>query len=377
MDPNAPHPPAIKQLITGSNDLAFKLLSELVKKDSASNVLISSLSISFVLCMLYNGAGGATRRALENVLQLHGFSAAQINQACLELRSLLADARNEDLIRLANAIWTHSSERLDRDFTHTVKHFYAADVRSLDFNDPATLATINEWAKEQTDGKIYSLLSGDDISAATECIVAAAVYFKGAWATPFSPDATSAGTFYLADGQTRDVRLMQRTGLYQFHQTSHFQAIGLPYRGGRLSMYVFLPSENSSPAELLRRMNARAWEDCLTNMIARQVSLFLPRFKVKYEIELNNSLSVLGLGEIFGAGADFSPMGLGSHGVEKFKHKTMVEVNEEGAEAAAVSTAMLGRSLALTLLVNRPFFWAIRDNLSRTLIFTSLVLEPH
>ena len=170
---------------------------------------------------------------------------------------------------------------------------------------------------------------------------------------------------------------MRQMGRYQFSQRPEFQVVGLPYGEGRLSMYVVLPSENSTPAELLQGIESQAWEEWLASMKDKQLMLFLPRFKVEYEAELKNPLAKMGLSNIFSGDADFSAMGFRNQRVEKFKHKTMVEVNEEGSEAAAVSAVMLGRSLLTNVQINRPFFWAIRDNRSRALVFAGLMLDPN
>jgi serine protease inhibitor len=378
VDASAHDSEAFRRIVTSSNDVGFRVLSELVKEEGERNLLISPLSVCFALCMLYNGAGGATKLALRESLAAHGFTDEAINDACLALRSNLLDADSHLLLRLANALWAHESLSFDEGFVRTVRRFYAADVRSLDFGEPSTVAVINEWAREQTDGKICPLLTSDDISAATECVLCAAVYFKGAWAQPFARDATRAEPFHLAGGLTRDVSMMSQEGLFLYQRAPDFEAVVLPYGDGRLSMYVLLPAENCSPAELVRRMDERGWEESLTSMKEKRLTLFLPRFKLAYEVELNEPLAKMGLGGMFASGADFGPMGLANHEVEKFKHKTMIEVNEEGAEAAAVSAVLMGRSLApsKTLRIDRPFFWAIRDNRSHALVFTGLVHEP-
>lgn len=378
MDPNTQSSPASEQLVAAFNDIGFKLLSAIAEKGGERNILISPLSLSFALCMLYNGAGGETRRSVQDVLAARDFALEEINDACRALRSLLLSADDRVLLKCANALWAHEGLRFDEVFVRTVKQSYAAEARSLDFNDPSSLAVINEWASEQTEGKINPLLNSDDISAATECVISSAVYFKGAWAAPFSRDSTREEPFYLQSGQTRDVPMMQRAGRYQFHQSLEFQAVSLPYGGGRLSMYIFLPAEGSSPSELSKRMDNQAWQACLARLEEKHLLLYLPRFRLTYEADLSDPLASLGLSIMFASGADFSLMGLGGHYVEKFKHKTMAEVSEEGTEAAAVSAVMMGRSLppSRTLKINRPFFWAIRDNLSGALIFTSVVVEP-
>jgi len=366
--------PVFDRIVTASNNIGFKVLSELETARAEQNVLISPVSIAFALCMLQNGAGGATREALQDALETRDVSIDEVNRACLKLRSSLVSSNSEHLIKLANGLWAQQRLRFSDDFVRAVTRFYEAEISSVDFHDPSSLAIINKWARNQTGGKIYPLLNSDDIEPTTECVMSTAVYFKGAWASPFAPEDTREAPFHLPDGRTRNVWMMQQTGRYPFFKSPEFRVVGLLYGAGRLSMYVVLPSDNFTPADFLR--DTQSSEDWVTKMQEREITLSLPRFKVEYEEELKAPLSKLGLSNIFSSEADFAPMGLGNQRVEKFKHKTTVEVNEEGAEAAAVSAMMLGRSLPVNMQVNRPFFWMIRDNRTRAVIFAGLFQQP-
>ena len=378
MESNAQSSSAVVRLTAASNDLGFKLLPELIEREVNSNILISPSGLAFALFMLYNGAGGNTRQALCEVFAMHGLTDEEINDACLVLRTSLLSQTDDTVIKIANALWVNAGLRFNDFFVQTIKQFHAAEARALNFNDPTAVTAINEWVQEQTGGKIQVLLERDDVSSSTDCILSSAVYFKGLWATPFPKESTREEPFHVLSGQPRNVPMMQRSGRYQYYRSDEFQVIRLPYDGDRLSMYILLPAEHSSPTELSSRMNSQRWEEWLARMKEESLVLSLPRFELTYEAEMSGPLTALGLGILFGTEADFSPMGLGGHYVEKLKHKSRTEVNEEGTEAAAVSAILMGRSLRRPrkVAVNRPFFWAIRDDVSRTLIFVGLVIEP-
>jgi serpin B len=198
------------------------------------------------------------------------------------------------------------------------------------------------------------------------------------WATPFEKKATRKGPFYLSERKQKSVPFMSQTLETAYLQGEGFQSTGLSYGDGKVSMYIFLPSEDSSLKEFLGNLNADNWDRWMSEFRKTQVELMLPRFKAAYDCSLRGPLGNLSGKIIFTSGADFSPMGLGNHFVSRFKHRALVEVNEEGTEAAATTAVLVGRSLfgPPRFIVNRPFFLAIRDNKSQTILFTGIIVDP-
>lgn len=209
-----------------------------------------------------------------------------------------------------------------------------------------------------------------------------AVYFKGKWTTQFDKKQTAEYPFYLAAGREKKHPMMSQSGKYRYYETKQFQAVSLPYgKDERLSLYIFLPSQNSNLSAFNKNLNAENWEKWMSQFRSQKGFIRLPRFKMNYDIKLNDTLKILGLGVAFGNRANFS--GIGDNlSISEVKHKTFVEVNEEGTEAAAVTsvgvapTAAIPQEQPFQMIVNRPFFCAIRDNQTSTVLFMGSIVEP-
>ena len=169
--------------------------------------------------------------------------------------------------------------------------------------------------------------------------------------------------------------MMRREGESPYFRGENFEATSLPYGDGRVSMYIFLPNRDSNLNKFLRNLNAENWEDWIAQFQNRRHEIMLPRFKLEYEVRLNDTLEALGMGIAFGGGADFSGMGP-SLFISEVRHKTFVEVNEEGTEAAAVTAVVGVKSLPPSFRVDRPFFFAIYDAETETILFMGTVTEP-
>lgn len=363
--------------MSACNDLGFGLLRELLKTEGDQNLIVSPFGLSLTLAVLCNGAGGNTKQILGNVLGARDRDDVEFNDGYLSVRRFLKDPPPGFFLNVTSALWVQQGLSCNASFVNTVRQYYEAQVASLDFKSPTAVAPINAWAQQQSADKINSIVDDDDLSSATDLIVATIAYFKGAWANPFDRALTREAAFYLENGKSKRVPMMQREGSFKFYETPLFQAVRLPYGDERLSMYLFLPTQSSSPAELLQQANHEVFNNWIGSMKEKRLILKLPRFELGFEAEIKRYLTALGLGVLFGVQADFTPMGLGNQFVEKFKLKAMLEVNEEGTEAAAASTAIVGRSFApsLSVVFDRPFFWSIRDDASQIQIFAGQVMN--
>ena len=176
---------------------------------------------------------------------------------------------------------------------------------------------------------------------------------------------------------------MWQHGHFNYQQGDGFQAVRLPYAGGRLQMYLFLPDTNSSPAKLLADLNADAWRDkILPKYQDTEGMLALPRFKLNYDVILNDPLQALGMCQAFAVDADFSAMADEPLFVSEVKQKSFIEVNEEGTEAAAVTTVVM-HSLAIRepmkpfeMIVDRPFLFVIGDDQTKSILFMGVICDP-
>ena len=365
--------PDVSSVASANTRLGIKLLQDLRERDPGGNIFISPLSISIALTMTYNGAVGDTERAMAEVLEIDGLDLSTINNSNRALRTSLENPDPKVEISIANSIWSRQGVDFNPDFLERNRVFFGAEIASLDFSSPQATATINEWVDRNTNGKIEKIV--DRIDPQTLLFLINAIYFKGNWQDEFDTARTGPGVFHLANGSEKQVQMMSRVGEYPYFRGENFEATSLPYGDGRVSMYVFLPNRDSNLKEFLEDLDEEHWEGWIAQFQKRRHEIMLPRFKLEYEVKLNDTLEALGMGIAFGGGADFSGMGTNLF-ISEVRHKTFVEVNEEGTEAAAVTAVVGVKSLPPAFRVDRPFFFAIYDADTETILFMGTITEP-
>lgn len=367
---------AVNEIVTANTRFGFKLFSELLRQDSSSNVFISPTSIAIALAMLYNGASGETQQAIANTLELQGISLQEINDGNAALLAALTNPDANVQTAIANSLWARQEYPFRKDFLQN-QSFYKAQVTNLDFSSADATNTINAWVNQNTNGRIEQIV--DKINPQDVLFLINAIYFKGRWTDEFDPNQTTNEPFFTS-GAPKQHPMMAQTGRYRYYENEQFQAVSLPYGKGRLSLYIFLPSQNSNLTSFYQQLNSTNWEKWLPQFRQREGSIRLPRFQMEYDLTLNDTLKALGMEVAFGDSANFSAMG-DDLVLNEVKHKTFVEVNEEGTEAAAVTS---GRVMAVSapiegpfeMIVNRPFFCAIRDNQTGTVLFMGSIVKP-
>ena len=375
--------PVVNPKVTAANTrFSFKLFSEILKQNNSQNsqnIFISPTSVAIALAMTYNGAKGETQQAMAKTLELQGISLQEINSANAALIAAVQNADDKVQLNIANSLWAKQDINFNPDFLQTNQDFYNATVTNLDFSDSGAVNAINDWVKQSTNGKIDRIVQ--QINSDDMMFLINAIYFKGKWTKEFDPEQTTIGPFYLAAGEEKQHPLMSQSGKYSYYENKKFQAVSLPYgNDGRLSLYVFLPSDNSSLTAFYQDLNADNWEKWIAQFRNRQGSIRLPRFKINYDLTLNDALKALGMGAAFEPKADFS--GIGDNlALSEVKHKTFVEVNEEGTEAAAATSVGITLTSApseqpFQMNVDRPFFCAIRDNQTGTVLFMGSIVNP-
>ena len=373
-------------VVTANTKFGFNLFNEIRKTEQNKNIFISPFSISIALAMTLNGAAGETEQAMTNTLQLQGLSSDSTNAGYADLHQRLLTSDPKVTLTIANSLWARQGILFKSDFMQRNTQFFGAEISTLDFDNPDASKTINQWVDTNTNGKIQRII--DSIDPSMVLFLINAIYFKGTWQEEFDPSWTRDETFYLTNGGEKQVQMMVKTDIYPYYENGEedFQAISLPYGDGRVSMYIFLPGRESDLNVLLRNLNAESWENWLSQFEEQEVLLKLPKFKMEYEKVLNDTLRTLGMGIAFDTRrADFSRMASletldGNLYIGDVVHKAFVEVNEEGTEAAAVtSVGVEVTSVPLPppqFIVDRPFFFAIRDNETKTLLFMGIVTEP-
>lgn len=369
--------------ISGYNQFGTKLLKHVLAEDQGKNVFISPTSVALALTMTYNGAAGATQEAMARVLGVEDLSVEELNRVNKALLQTLKYTDSSIQLNIANSLWARKGLSFKPEFIQANESYYEAEVRVLDFASREASGMINGWVSQKTQEKIKKIV--DTISPSTILFLINAIYFKGEWTDAFNEGLTVEKPFTLVSGKQKPHLMMSRFGRYAYQEGDAFQAVVLPYGNKSVSMYVFLPDDESSLEEFLDNLSFEDWENWMSRFEDAMGLIMLPRFKLEYGKTLNKVLESLGMEVAFDIEkANFGRMCPVPPNVciGEVKHKTFVEVNEEGTEAAAVtSVTMVATSMAppekeFRMIVDRPFFFAIRDNRTGLILFMGVVLEP-
>jgi serpin B len=370
------------RLAAADNEFGFNLFSQIQTKDKDKNIFISPLSVAFALAMTYNGAAGETQPAMARALKLERMSLAEINQASAALTKTLISSDPKVEMVIANSLWARQGVTFKPDFLARNRQFFGAEITSLNFGSPQAKNTINNWVSRKTRGKIPAII--DQIDAQKVLFLINAIYFKGQWQKRFDKTLTNNEPFHLLSGAQKQVPMMSQSGSYRYFRGDKFQAISLPYGNGGTSLYLFLPDQDSSLKSVLNSLNYQTWEQWMGRFRDTPGDVKIPRFKLDYEINLNEPLKALGMEVAFIAGkADFSGMRAQRDlFISEVKHKAIVELNEEGTTAAAATSVGIGVTSVrpepqrFTFIADRPFLMAIRNQQNGAILFIGAVVEP-
>lgn len=377
-----------EQLIAGANNFGFDLFSMvLAGHDDAENVFISPLSVHLALSMTWNGTNDATRDQIMEVLNYPEYDDQTINESIKKLIEDLLSVDKRVETGIANSIWYRDTWSIKQDFLDLNTEYFNAQVRPLDFNNPGSRDIINAWVAEKTKNRIEEIV--DQIDPDHLMFLINAIYFKGIWTTEFDPGNTRERPFNLVSGGEKDVLTMETEGDFGYAQRDGYRVAELPYGQGNFSMLLFLPDPGVSVGEMAGKLDGEEWSILPELLDSRQtLNVRLPKFTFEYETDLDDALKGLGMTDAFdGFLADLSgiadtPGGVNLY-VSRVRHKTFVEVNEEGTEAAAVTSVEIrftsydpDAPQVTFFHVDRPFIFAIKEKYTNSLIFIGRVTEP-
>ena len=372
-----------RQLIGSGNQMGFELLKKIHEsQESPQNTMISPVSVALALAMTYNGAEGETKRAMEEALQLTGLSRQEINASYQALMEALLTVDPKVTMEIANSIWYRQEFSVEQDFLDVNQEYYDAEVSALDFNSSEAPSVINNWVSDKTHGKITKII--EQIDPLTMMYLINAIYFNGKWRYQFEADKTSDEPFYLADSSEIQVPTMQTEADLGYFSHDLFRAVELPYGRGNYSMVCMLPREEYQVDDVIGAMNENNWEDWMNGMQEYAVQVHLPKFKFEYKKSLKEILIQMGMGVAFDPyESDFSGINPDRDDlhISEVKHKTFIEVDEKGTEAAAVTSVTMSTTSAdpggpVVVKFDKPFVFAIREVTNGTIVFVGKVVEP-
>lgn len=366
-----------KTLIQNNNDFSFNLFRtvEQLAEKKQSNAL-SPISVTYVMGMLNDGAGGKTAQEITSVLGFGNSDATTINELCKNMIEGIPLVDPTVSLTMANYIAARQDVVLEEQFRKDMDAYYHAETASLDFSLPEAKQTINDWCSKQTDGKITEMIK--ELDNSTILILLNAVNFKATWTENFDPLDTKEEYFIKDDQTTCELPLMHRKAQVLYQTNGTYTSVYLPYGGreAKWGMTVLLPNKGKTVEDIINSLTATGWKESKNQMRPAIVDIKMPRFKTASTNYLEGAVAKLGAASVFDPWtADFSKISKNHKNlfVSKMLQKAAIEVNEKGTELVAV-TATLMDSMNLPqgpydFHANRPFVYVIQEASSGAIFF--------
>ena len=355
------------------NSFAFDFIDRINTAEDGG-FIISPLSMQFLLGMILEAAQNGTADEICKVLGYGAGEVNAVNEYCLSMLEQLPSLDKKTKLSIANAIFVNKWYGLKDSYKSTVGRYYQAEVANLDFSDGAgSLKTINGWCSKQTNGMIPKVL--DKVSADMLAYLFNAMYFKSQWKEKFPKGNTSNETFTAEDGVIKKVPMMKNREDFLYQDNDDFRVVRLPYGNGAFNMLVILPQTGKTLSDVTLALKTTDWNEFLQMMVTCDVDLWLPKFETNYSKKLNDILSDMGMPSAFSAiNADFKAMSDAALCLSYVKQDAVIKVDEEGTEAAVVSSAgMMATSAGpgehIIFHADHPFLYLITESSTGAILF--------
>jgi serpin B len=363
-------------VVAAEQRLSLALLQQV---GHGSNVTVSPASLDLALGMLQNGARGQTAAEIAKALQASGISTDDQNAGLAALTSELDAAAAKDGIEFdsANSLWQQQGFEVKKQFLGALAAYYKSGVWQVDYAQHMddALAALNAWTSEHTHGKITKLF--DRLDPMTVLVLANAIYFHAKWQTPFDKAETQPGAFTTADGSQVPVKYMSGGAGLLAAIRGDYQAVALPYAGGRFSALAVMPTHGSL-GDFVAGMTPESI-NAIADGLTTGVSVSMPRFTTTSTLDLKPVLQALGMQQAFTDSADFAGLSEQSTAVDQVIQRDYLQVGEYGTTAAAVTgigmvatSAQAGPEVHL----DHPFLFLVRDTQTGAILFASEITDP-
>ena len=357
-------------------------------RDEGGNMVISPASVAIALAMARAGARGATASEMDAVL--HGLAAdgraawvASLDNALNDRSGSFDDQSGKPqtvTLRVTNGSFVQQGLTLQPSYLDALAAQFGTGVELVDFKQAAEAARslVNGWVSDQTEQRIKELLGQGTVDAMTRLILVNAIYLKAPWLTPFEVEATQPGPFLTSAGTSVTVPFMHSYGSLEYASGAGWQAVQLPYVGRQLAMLVIVPD---SLASFERQFDAAGLDAITGGLASREVDLSLPRFGTQTSASLGDLLAQLGMPSALDAStADFSGITTAERlFISAVVHQANIDVDEAGTEAAAATAVVMAGAAApsetVTLKVDRPFVFAVRDLETGAVLFLGRIVD--
>lgn len=367
-------------VVAGNTEFATEFYKKISETRPNENAFFSPYSLSTALAMTYAGARENTAKQMADTLRFR-LSQAELHPGFAELDAAMKSNGKGYRLEIANALWGQQGFQFQQDFVALVKTNYGGGFTPVDFSGQTenSRQIINNWVEKKTAGKIKELLAQGVLTSLTRLVLTNAIYFKGDWASKFKPEMTRQAPFYTKSGETINVPTMYQNGQFKFAETDDVKLLEMPYVGDELSMVVLLPKKPID--EFDKMMDLSRIDEWLSKAGKKEVDVYLPKFKFETAYGLNDVLANMGMKDAFSPNfANFAGMtGKPDLYITSVIHKAVIDVNEEGSEAAAATAVVMGLKSVMykpEFKADRPFVFMIRHNATGSILFLGRVVKP-
>ena len=377
---------AVHAVVKGNTEFALELHQQL--RQRPGNICYSPWSISTVLAMTSAGAQGRTLEQLNKTLHLPPAQLTHTGVAAL-LRQM--KVQNGYELNAANAMFVGKDIPWRKEFLELTRTHYGSSIFTTNFQQQPDTArrSINGWVEGQTRQRIRNLIPAGAVNAETKIVLVNAIYFKGQWAKPFSKVSTVPTPFFRTPIDSVQTPMMSQSDSFLYGENAAVQVLGMPYKGGDLMMIFILPRQRNGLAALEKDLVGGHFQAWLARLeFHPTVDVFLPRFRMTYEFDLERTLAAMGMSELFTSQSNLGGMAANYPlKVDAVIHKAFLELQEEGTEAAAATAviAMPGAAPGARFTpppprpvfrADHPFLFSIVDRRSGSLLFVGRVSDP-
>lgn len=367
-----------------NNEFMMKMYKELTSDKKNNNIFFSPFSISSALAMTFAGSDGNTEVQMANALEF-----SSNTDIFHEDFSIVTNRINEIgkkgkvKLSIANSLWMQKGYTFLDEFTKIGKEYYNAEIENLNFAESEKSRNIiNQWVEDKTNEKIKNLIPKGILDALTRLVLTNAVYFKGEWKEQFKKKSTKEKLFHTFKGEDVSVKMMYHKARYGYYENEKFQFLEMPYKGDDVSMFVLLPKDKKGLSGIEKALDMELINTAIKEIVKKDVKVHFPKFKLGLSYELSKLMKSLGMNDAFSKKADFSKMtGTKELYISAIIHKTFIEVDEAGTEAAAATAVVMRMKSARPqpspeFIADHPFFYFIRENSTGAILFTGRMNDP-
>ncbi|EGV96960.1 neuroserpin [Cricetulus griseus] len=353
------------------------------------NILFSPLSIALAMGVMELGAQGSTLKEIRHSMGYDGLKNGEEFSFLKDFSNMVSAEERQYVMKIANSLFVQNGFHINDEFLQMMKKYFNAEVNHVDFSQNVAVANyINKWVENYTNSLLKDLVSPRDFDAVTHLALINAVYFKGNWKSQFRPENTRTFSFTKDDESEVQIPMMYQQGEFYYGEFSDgsneaggiYQVLEIPYEGDEISMMLVLSRQEVPLATLEPLLKAQLIEEWTNSVKKQKVEVYLPRFTVEQEIDLKDIFKALGVTEIFIKDANLTAMSDKKElFLSKVVHKSFIEVNEEGSEAAAASGMIAISRMAVLypqVIVDHPFFFLIKNRKTGTILFMGRVMHP-